>query len=387
MENPFVSVLIASYNHEKFAKEAVESVLNQTYKNFELIIINDCSTDNTKKVIQSIHDPRIKFYSNKTNLGFMKTRNLLLKKAKGELIAFHDTDDVWLPEKLEKQINIMKNDPSISACFTAASIINEHGTIYTEQSECDAPLDLYKQQKKSMSEIAKHFFYKGNFLSHSSVLIKKNIIDKLGDFDVRYLQLQDFDYWCRLVSQYNIYITSDILMYVRRASHGHTGLSSNTDTNSIRLINESINIIYNFVNNLSKERFIYLFNNELLHKIESDNDLLAEKYLLLLKWKCMGEINKLPAFWFINNNWSKELQQILTIKYNYTICDFHSDNAKAIAIYPQTIDPNLKHLWKAIEEYRYNLEQTNNIIDDMTNSKSWKITKPLRMINRCFTKH
>ncbi len=68
----------------------------------------------------------------------------------------------------------MKNDPSISACFTAASIINEHGTIYTEQSECDAPLDLYKQQKKSMSEIAKHFFYKGNFLSHSSVLIKKN---------------------------------------------------------------------------------------------------------------------------------------------------------------------------------------------------------------------
>ena len=105
-----VSIIMPSWNTDKFIRESIQSVLDQTYTSWELIIVDDCSTDNTDKIVLSFEDERIRYFKNENNLGAALTRNKALREARGEWIAFLDSDDLWLPEKLEKQIKFMKNN-------------------------------------------------------------------------------------------------------------------------------------------------------------------------------------------------------------------------------------------------------------------------------------
>lgn len=107
MVDGLVSVIMPSWNTGKFIAESIQSVINQTYKNWELIIVDDCSTDNTDEVVNSFKDERIRYFKNTKNSGAAVTRNRALREAKGEWIAFLDSDDLWKTEKLEKQINFM----------------------------------------------------------------------------------------------------------------------------------------------------------------------------------------------------------------------------------------------------------------------------------------
>lgn len=112
MENRgLVSIIMPSYNTEKYICDSIKSILEQTYPYWELIIVDDCSTDNTKKVISDfLQDPRIKFLSNERNSGAAVSRNYALREAKGKWIAFLDSDDTWNPKKLEKQIDFMESN-------------------------------------------------------------------------------------------------------------------------------------------------------------------------------------------------------------------------------------------------------------------------------------
>lgn len=103
-----VSIIMPSYNTENFIGESINSVLNQTYKNWELIIVDDASTDSTDKVVENfLNDRRIHYIKNKENYGAALSRNFAIKQAKGKWIAFLDSDDIWKPQKLERQINFM----------------------------------------------------------------------------------------------------------------------------------------------------------------------------------------------------------------------------------------------------------------------------------------
>lgn len=108
--NDLVSIVMPSYNTASYIKDSIESVLNQTYTNWELIIVDDCSTDNTDEVVTSIHDGRIRYLKNEKNSGAAVSRNRALRVAKGRWIAFLDSDDLWMPEKLEKQIRFMESN-------------------------------------------------------------------------------------------------------------------------------------------------------------------------------------------------------------------------------------------------------------------------------------
>lgn len=108
MIDSLVSVIMPSWNTEKFIANSIQSVINQTYQNWELIIVDDCSTDNTDSIVASFSDERIKYLKNEKNCGAALTRNRALREAKGEWIAFLDSDDLWMPEKLEKQITFMR---------------------------------------------------------------------------------------------------------------------------------------------------------------------------------------------------------------------------------------------------------------------------------------
>lgn len=106
--NDLVSIVMPSYNTEKYIAESIKSVLVQTYKNWELLIIDDCSTDNTDEVVASFHDERIRYFKNEINSGAAISRNRALREAKGKWIAFLDSDDLWFPQKLELQIHFME---------------------------------------------------------------------------------------------------------------------------------------------------------------------------------------------------------------------------------------------------------------------------------------
>ena len=108
--NELVSIIMPSFNTGKFIKESIGSVLNQTYTNWELIIVDDCSNDNTDEIVNSIKDSRIRYLKNKFNVGAALSINKKLKEAKGKWIAFLDSDDLWKKDKLEKQIEFMKDN-------------------------------------------------------------------------------------------------------------------------------------------------------------------------------------------------------------------------------------------------------------------------------------
>lgn len=110
MVNGLVSVIMPSWNTEKYIAESIESVLQQSYKHLELIIIDDCSSDNTDQIVSGFKDNRIKYFKNLSNMGAALTRNYGIRKAQGEWIAFLDSDDLWMPQKLEKQIEFMNKN-------------------------------------------------------------------------------------------------------------------------------------------------------------------------------------------------------------------------------------------------------------------------------------
>lgn len=133
MVEGLVSIIMPSWNTAKFIAESIQCVINQTYQNWELLIVDDCSTDDSDVVVGPfLKDPRIKYFHNEKNSGAALTRNKALREAQGEWIAFLDSDDLWMPEKLEKQIGFMR----------------EHGyalsyTEYEKIDEEDKPLDIY----------------------------------------------------------------------------------------------------------------------------------------------------------------------------------------------------------------------------------------------------
>ncbi len=137
-----ISIIMPTYNCGRFIRESIDSVFAQSYTNWELLIVDDCSTDNTAEMVANFNDPRIHYLRNEQNLGAALTRNKALREAKGRYVAFLDSDDLWLPEKLEKQINFMEQN---GYAFTYHE--------YTEIDEASKPLGVYVSGKRFIGQL------------------------------------------------------------------------------------------------------------------------------------------------------------------------------------------------------------------------------------------
>lgn len=183
MIDGLVSIIMPSWNTENFIAESIQSVLAQTYTNWELIIIDDCSTDNTDSVVESfLEDKRIKYRHNKKNLGAALTRNYGLREARGEWVAFLDSDDLWMPEKLEKQIKFMK--------------AHGYGLSYTEYEKIDEESKTLGIYVSGPEVVSKHKMYNYDYIGQLTMiysakefgLIQIKDIKKNNDYAIR-LQL------------------------------------------------------------------------------------------------------------------------------------------------------------------------------------------------------
>jgi len=199
-----VSVLMAAYNSANFIGEAIESILKQSYSSFELVIVNDGSTDHTDNIIQRyLHDKRIRYYKNNSNMGLVYTRNKLLGLASAEYIAIMDSDDIAHHDRLLKQYNYLLKNPSVGLVGSWVQPIDQKGQL-TGMPWCsyDSP------DRVSCSLLFQNFF------ANSSVLMRKAFIPK-GGYREGYPPAEDYDLWSRMLTKTQGYNLPEVLVYYR----------------------------------------------------------------------------------------------------------------------------------------------------------------------------
>lgn len=210
--NKKVSVIIPTHNRAEYLCAAIASVLNQTFKDIEIIVADDGSTDHTREVVRSFKDKRIKYIANKRNLGPSATRNYAILESKGEYIAFLDDDDEWVPEKLQKQVELLDIcPPDICGVYSDRLIID-------------------RLSNKIISEGLQSNRVRGNLLSQltirnqintCTVLLRKRCLDKVGLFDETISYMEDRDLWIRLSLNWDFeYINEPLTRtYVHKQGH------------------------------------------------------------------------------------------------------------------------------------------------------------------------
>lgn len=201
-KTPKLSVVMSVHNGEKFLKEAIVSILNQTFTDFEFIIIDDGSIDNSKKIIEDFDDKRIKLISRK-NKGLTVSLNEGLNLARGEYIARMDTDDISHPRRFETQINFLDKNPKICLCGTWAKMIDKNGN---EIGEYKTPVNS--------KEIRRGIFWHNPFI-HSSIMIRRKTLNKVGGYNEKYKTAQDYELWSRLVPKYQTANLPEFLLKYR----------------------------------------------------------------------------------------------------------------------------------------------------------------------------
>jgi hypothetical protein len=221
-----VSVCIAAYNHARFVRETLESVFAQSFQDFEISITDDGSIDGTADAIAALHDERIKLKRFPANRGACAALNDAIRRSGGEYVAVLNSDDAFLPHKLETQVEFLDAHPEIGAVFAHPVFIDEGGR----------PLDatfygsIFNTPNRSQSGWLRHFFYFGNCLCHPTVLIRRACYEQVGLYDERLAQLPDLDMWVRLVAHYPIHILPETLLLFRQLDGGGNASAPRPDS-------------------------------------------------------------------------------------------------------------------------------------------------------------
>jgi glycosyltransferase involved in cell wall biosynthesis len=204
---PLISVIIPVYNGEKTIQETIESVLNQTFTDFELIIINDGSQDATLEIVERIQDSRLNVFSY-PNAGQAASRNRGFSHASGEYISFIDADDLWTPDKLEAQLRALQDNPQAAVAYSWTKCIDELGQFSRRGSHISATGDVYGKL------LLIDFIENG-----SNPLIRRQALIKVGSFDESLPAAEDWDMWLRLAACYEfVAVPSSQILYRQSAN-------------------------------------------------------------------------------------------------------------------------------------------------------------------------
>jgi glycosyltransferase involved in cell wall biosynthesis len=213
---PMVSVVVPTYNRANLLRATVESILQQTYTDFELIIVDNMSRDGTENYVANLRDQRVRYFRNDNGGVIAINRNFGIRKAKGTYVALCDDDDLWYPEKLEKQVRAMASDLSAGLCYSNALSFNTNGTVK----------EWYMRRKATEN----HFWHLliGNLIPSSSVLIRKDVFERVGllsEMPVR-VGVEDYEMWIRISHAYKLLYLPEML--IRYRMHGSNLTNSMT---------------------------------------------------------------------------------------------------------------------------------------------------------------
>lgn len=281
MTTPEISVIMPVYNAEAFLTESIESILNQTFTNFELIILNDKSTDNSLEVISKYQrsDSRIIIVNKDINVGPANLRNEGLKIAKGEFVALMDADDIALPQRFEKQINVLKQNPEIGLC----------GTWFT----------FFGSQKKLIKhsetpEAIKISFLHSCAIGNPTVMLRKQTLGDL-QFENEYVPVEDYDLWSRFLLKTTFYNIPESLLDYRQHKNNISKTKIDNVNRAVKKV--KINQLKRFGIESSDPKIDYYLNAVSLQKKLSPDEI----FEVIAASKHLAEQNKKL------NNYNQEL--------------------------------------------------------------------------------
>lgn len=408
-----VSVCINAYNSADVIGETLESVLNQTYKNLQIIVVDDCSTDNTAEIVKSYDDDRIELYTLPKNFNISNANNECLHRAKGEYIAHIDSDDIWAEDKIEKQIKFLEENPQYGACFTHATLIDKTGRIFASGELPESFLTLFDRENMTQAGFVRRFYDHSNFLCHSSMVMRMSVYEKLGDHDLTLNKLHDYDYWIRMNFICPLYIYPEKLVFYR-IWHANNSTLGNAET--IGHNEEYVRIAYKLVNDCPREIFLEAFSDKLQLKEYTDEELELEKAFVLGGALHMYPDNKVLEMKKLDELFKdKKYVELAEEKFDFTIRDLYNLHKNEIYFDKEEADKlkeslnSFKGLYESEKESarlereknaelsRLNAEseqriqtlnaQYANLLGQynlVINSRSYRLFSPLRKIKKLF---
>jgi glycosyltransferase involved in cell wall biosynthesis len=263
IHKPTITVLMAVYNGEKGLKNTIESILNQTYKDFEFLIIDDCSTDRTVEIIKAYKDNRIRIYSNESNLGQTKSLNVGLRLAEGKYIARMDADDYSMLERLERQYKFITEHQEYSVVGTDCLIVDKSNTKRSVSKGCVKNEDIIMK------------LITGSPINHVSVLMKKEDIIDVGGYNPEYKISADFDLWSRLIRKgYKITTLNEILCAYRISDDSYSC------RNETQKMEENADIIYKNIKYLSNYNVTKESAKQIVRRFSDEFIIMSEQDIL-----------------------------------------------------------------------------------------------------------
>ena len=318
---PKITVVMSAYNHEKYVEKAIQSVLNQTYKNIYFCVADDASSDNTANIIMKYEEKIDEIHLYDTNSGHGRWMSLILN-SKTEYTAVINSDDWWENTKLEKQLFYLEKHPECAACFTWCNEVEEDGSLMEKQ--------LFQSTNKSKEEWMYTFLLQGNCLAHPSILIRTEIYQKLfSDNNSVFRQLPDFNMWIKLVQEHEIYVINEMSTNFLHHSKGQNmNVSTPNLENSVRNDIEMAFIWYTAMKNMDDKYFKKAFKKVMVNpNANSHIEILCEKYFVLCTSSLLGvQMAAINYYYDVFQN--MENYEILKQKYAYTNKLFHEIDTK-----------------------------------------------------------
>ena len=343
-EEPLVSVIIPVHNAEDVIENTLDSVLNQSYQNMEVIIVDDASTDSSREKIEAYEDSRLKKIFLETNHHVCYSGNIGFENATGKYIALIGHDDCWRADKLEKQISFLEEHPSYGLTFTWVNIIDENGE--NKNVENDIFYKTFRNDNFKKEYWNRRLIVKGNSFCAPSACIRSDILKRTGIYRYALVQLQDYDLWLRILRETEVYTIQEKLTYYRRFTQAGKNVSDMNEKAKARDYHEKQWIQETYVKNLSSEEFTQIFNDDMKNKnVCDEKEILCEKAFFL--WN-MG--NCFAEKWFIELLEDMECQKILEEKYNFKLTDFYEMNTEPM-LFDQTIVGIVKQQQLIIRNY------------------------------------
>ena len=283
MTTPLLTIAIPSHNHAKYIAQTIQSSLDQSFQDFEILIVDDASSDNSLEIIKSFKDPRIKLIELKTNVGVCETSNICIENCQTKYITLIASDDIMMPEKLAKQISFLEKNSDFGAVFSGMEIIDENNKINVKKT--NKFTKIFEKENRGRYQWLNHFFHSGNCMAATTLLAKTEALRAIGGFDLSISQAHDFDLWVKLcLAGYEIRIIHEKLLQYRERSHA-MNMSSSTIKTRTRLVFDNEKILENYLNIGSINEFYKIFPEAkiLRSSLNKEEEEIVINYLLAVE--------------------------------------------------------------------------------------------------------
>lgn len=372
-KSPKVSIVMPCYNHAEYVAEAIQSVLNQTYNDFEFLIVDNGSDDDSYEIISNFNDPRIKFFRLEKN-DIPKAYDIMLSNAVGEYIAMMFSDDIWYAEKLESQMEALTKNKDVLVSVTWADVMSD-GLNIIESS------NIFKKRNRSRLEWIRFLLENGNCLSICSAVARQDIFRKYLVKQAGYWQLPDYYAWLLVLQETNIYIVEQNLVKIRfHGKEQNQNISYPSVVNTLRTMTERKIIVYQIIDNMRDDDFVHMYKDQLIYpKVKNHLEILCEKLFVFIKYAQMDKIFQDNVFYFYYKYFSYEeagitMGEVLQSKYNFLQVDFSKISGSSGSVV---------ELFKKNEHEITLLKKLRSLISDDVRNEIRNIKDKLNEISIC----